>query len=186
MQGRHIIRIPSVLALALGLAWTAHAQDILPGLWEIKSQMRMADGRDLTKELAAAREQLKSLPPEVRKTMEQQMAGAGVAFGEGGTIRTCLTPEEVRSDVIREGQKEGDCTYTRVSRSGNTWRGRVSCTDPRAEGEFTTTLHSPTHYSTRSVLTSKEDGRTEVDIDARRVSADCGALGAGAAGRRKP
>jgi hypothetical protein len=52
----------------------------------------------------------------------------------------------------------------------------VVCRDPASQGDFTTTLHSASHFSTKAVLTSKEFGRVDMSSDARRVSADCGAI----------
>lgn len=167
------------LSLALGLAGPVQAQTIDPGLWEIKNDMRMPDRPEFAAQMAQMREQMKSLPPEVRKQMEQQMAGSGVGLGQDGAMRLCISPEDAKGDVIREGQKQGNCTYTQVSRSGKVWRGKLVCTDPSSQGEFTTTLHSSRHYTTEAVMTSQQDGRTsrmEMKGEAHFVSPDCGAL----------
>ena len=172
-------RLLSCAAMALGLSAWVQAQTIHPGLWEFKHEMRQPGqpGQpDLTAQMAQMRAQMTSLPPEARKIMEQQLAGMGMGMGEQGALRLCIRPEEAAQEPIREGHKEGDCTYTQVTRSGNTWRGRMVCTDPPSQGEFTTTLHNPTHFATTAVLKSSELGRIDVKTDARRVSADCGAL----------
>ena len=166
----------SVCALAAGLAGAAQAQSIQPGLWEFKHDTRMPGQPGMAAQMAQMREQMKNLPPEARKMMEQQMASHGVAMGQDGALRLCISPEDAKADVIREGRTEGDCTFTQVSRSGNTWRGRMACRQPPSQGDFTTTLHSATHYTTQAVLTSKEHGRIDMQTEARRVAADCGAL----------
>ncbi len=129
--------------------------------------------------MAQMREQMKNLPPQARKQMEQQMASMGVGLNPDGAIRNCVSPEEARQDVIREGDKKDDCTYTKVSRTGNVWRGRMVCTNPPSQGDFTTTLHDRKHYTTEAVITGQDKGRPtrmEMKMDARFVSADCGAL----------
>ena len=126
--------------------------------------------------VAQMREQMKSLPPEARKMMEQQLAGHGMGMGADGALRLCIGPEDAKQDPIREGHTEGDCTYTQVKRSGNTWTGRLTCKEPPSQGDFTTTLHSATHFTTKAALTSKEHGRIDMNTEARRLSADCGTL----------
>ena len=159
--------LPAALLAAAVSAGAAQAQTIDPGLWEMQTSMQ----------IPGLQEQLKNMPPEVRKMMEQQM-GIGVAAGKGGrtAVRVCLAPEDVREGPIREGHKEGDCTYTQVKRSGNTWTGRLTCKEPPSQGDFTTTLHSAAHFTTQAALTSKEHGRIDMNTEARRLSADCGTL----------
>ena len=165
-----------VFVVALALAGAAQAQTIQPGLWEFKHDMRMPGRPDVAAQMAQMREQMKNLPPEARKMMEQQMAGHGMGMGADGALRLCIGSEDAKQDPIREGRTEGDCTYTQVKRSGNTWTGRLTCKEPLSQGDFTTTLHSATHFTTQAALTSKEHGRIDMNTEARRLSADCGTL----------
>ncbi|NYT25010.1 DUF3617 domain-containing protein [Alcaligenaceae bacterium] len=168
--------VQATAALFVALTATAHAQSVQPGLWEIQHDMRIPGQPDISAQMAQMREQMKGLPPEARKMMEQQMGSMGIGMGEGTALRICLAPEDIKDDVIREGDTEGDCTFTKVSRSGNTWRGHMVCTDPPSQGDFTTTLHGPAHYTTEATLTSPEHGRIDMKTDARRISGDCGTL----------
>ncbi len=160
----------AALLSALLPALAAQAQTIEPGLWEVQTGMQ----------IPGLQEQLKNMPPEVRKMMEQRM-GMGIGAGKDGrpVVRVCLTPQDVQQGPIREGHREGDCTYTQVSRSGSTWKGRLVCTNPPSQGDFTVTLHSPQHYTSHAVMQTRgpDGGRTEMEMDARRLSGDCGALG---------
>lgn len=162
--------------VAACIAAAAQAQSIDPGLWEFKNDMRMPGQPDMAAQMAQMREQMKSLPPETRKMMEQQMASQGIGMGADGALRLCISPEDAKQDPIREGRTEGDCTYTQVKRSGNTWTGRVSCKEPPSQGDFTTTLHSAAHFTTKATLKSKQHGRIDMSTEARRLSADCGTL----------
>ena len=158
------------------LASTVQAQAIQPGLWEFKHDMRMPGQPDMAAQMAQMREQMKNLPPEARKMMEQQMESMGVGMGANGALRLCISPEDAKQEPVREGHTEGDCTYTQVKRSGSTWSGRLTCKEPPSQGDFTTTLHSAAHFTTKAALTSKEHGRIDMSTEARRLSADCGTL----------
>ena len=174
-RGGLALKTTFVLAGAcVGIA--AHAQTIQPGLWEFKHDMKMPGQPDMAAQMAQMREQMKNLPPEARKMMEQQMAGHGMGMGADGALRLCISPEDAKADPVREGLTEGDCTFTQVKRSGNTWTGRLVCKEPPSQGDFTTTLHSASHFSTKAVLTSRQHGRMDMSTDARRLSADCGGL----------
>lgn len=182
-----LIQLLALLALAgVGSAQAQSAQSIQSiqsGLWELSHDMRMPGQPDMNAQMAQMREQLKNLPPETRKMMEQQMAGSGVAFGEGGAMRVCVSPEDAKAGAIREGQTQGDCTYSQIKRSGNTWRGHVVCQKGESQGDFTTTIHSPTRFSTVANVTSKQ-GRMDMRTESRFIGSDCGALGKPSAKRR--
>lgn len=169
----------ALAALAM-MAWMpagALAQAVDPGLWEYKTEMRSMGGNNaMAAQLAQMQEQLRNVPPETRRMMEQQMSAMGLNIGiESGavTVRNCLSPEEANADPIREGQTVDDCTYTQVQRKGNVWTGRMVCTDPRMTGDFTTTLHNRGHYSTVAHMKGDETGDMEVRVEGRRVAADC-------------
>jgi hypothetical protein len=155
-------------------AISAHAQSVQPGLWEFRSDMKIPGQPDMAAQMAQMQKQIASLPPETRKAMEQQLAAMGMGVGQQGGIRVCFGPEQTQQP-IKEGHQDGTCTYTNVSRSGNTWKGRMVCTDPRSEGDFTTTLHSAKHFTTEAALRSAK-GTMQMKSEARHVSADCGAI----------
>ena len=174
-------RTPTVLAwlACLLLASGAQAQGIAAGLWEFKQDIRMPGQPDMAANVARMQQQLqqqmKNLPPHMRDRVEQQMAGMGVGLGQGGALRMCVSPEDAGRGPVREGHKEGECTYSQIRQSGNTWSGQVNCTQPPGRGEFSTTIHTAKHYSTKSVLHSQQ-GRIDMSVDARHVGADCGGL----------
>ena len=91
---------PLAIAVAC-IGFAAQAQTIQPGLWEFKHDMRMPGRPDMAAQMAQMREQMKSLPPEARKMMEQQMAGHGVGMGADGALRLCIGPEDAKQDPIR-------------------------------------------------------------------------------------
>lgn len=162
-----------VLLSSLYLLWSvqiAQAQTIEPGLWEIQHDMHIPDQPNLIGQMQQLQQQMQHLPAEALKFLEQQ---TGLSVMPDGAIRICISPEEARAALIQEGQQEGDCTFTKVEHQGNIWRGQMVCTQPPSRGDFTTTVHSNTHYSTVATLTSEEHGRIDVNTQARRISSEC-------------
>lgn len=183
----------SLVVLACAFAFSAQAQSIDPGLWEMESEMQggpLGAGQGGT-QMAAMLKQLESAPPEVRAMLEKQLGISGLGAGSGGgmkvRLRTCLTPEDVKNEAIYEGKRDGECTFTNVSRSGNVWKGSMVCKgeDVNGTGEFVATWHSRSHYSTESVLRTREMGEMKMRSENRRVSADCGNAGKVGAARSR-
>ncbi len=171
-------------ALALALACTAQAayalDNLRPGLWEFRStRLSVAGLPDMSAQMGMLQQHMKALPADTRRMLEQQMQQRGVSLGADGSVRSCITPEQARQDNIFAGKVEGNCTLTRVERSGNTIRGSLSCTDPAAEGDFHARVEGPEHFVTRVKLASV---RADHDLEtvAGWVSASSGADGAAA------
>jgi hypothetical protein len=97
------------LLMLPGLLATAQAADIKPGLWEFRSKLDMPGMPDMAAQMAEMQAQMKNLPPEARRMMEQQMAAQGVSMGSGGSIRVCITPEDAKGAKVYSGKSEGDC-----------------------------------------------------------------------------
>lgn len=160
------------------------ADSIRPGLWEFRStHLSLAGMPDMSSQMSQLQQQLKNLPADARRMIEQQMAQRGVSLGQDGTVRSCITPEQARHDNIFSGKVEGNCTLSQVVKSSNTVRGRLNCTDPDASGDFHARIDSPEHFTSRVELKSAR-GNLELETDARWLSAQCGAANAGA-GRHK-
>ncbi len=126
----------ATLALSLACATpAAHALDNLrPGLWEFRStRLSVAGLPDMSAQMGMLQQHIKGLPADTRRMLEQQMQQRGVSLGADGSVRSCITAEQARQDNIFAGKVEGNCTLTRVERSGNTIRGSLRCTDPAAE-----------------------------------------------------
>lgn len=162
-------------ALALCAALTAHAADIRPGLWEFRStRMNLAGLPDLSSQMAQMQQQLKNLPPDTRRMLEQQMAARGVSLGSDGTVRSCITAEQARQDNIYSGKTEGNCTLANVVKGQGTVRGALNCTQPKGSGDFEARIDSPERFTTRVNMRS-ERGDMQMETEARWVGDDCGA-----------
>lgn len=175
MRIRLVSRVKGALALLalMGLSLTAMAQEIDPGLWEARVQMTAPNGSG---PMGQMQEELKNLPPEMQEMMKQQMASMGVGM-DGSmdlTVKQCVTPEDAKRGPVQEGQTEDDCTYTQVKRKGNTWTGKMVCTDPDMKGDFTNTVHSRRHHAIEAVMTGPEVGKMVLKQESRWQAADCG------------
>jgi hypothetical protein len=171
----------ALLSLALVAVCPAVlANEIEPGLWEFRTKMQSPDGSSpIAAQMAQMQEQLKNLPPEVRQMMEKQMAGAGLNVGLGAdamSLKLCITPEDAKAGPVREGQREGECVYSRVQQKGNIWSGWVTCTEPQMQGDFTTTLHSASHHTTEARMQGKSIGTMTMQTESKRLGDDCGTL----------
>jgi uncharacterized protein DUF3617 len=164
-------------------AAAAHAADVRPGLWEFRStRMSVAGLPDMSSQMGQMQQHMKNLPPEMRRSVEQQMAARGVRLGSDGTVRSCISPEQAKQDNIYSGRTEGNCTLGSVVKSGDRVTGRLSCTQPDASGDFDARIDGPEHFTTRVDMKSVH-GDMQMETDARWVSAQCGAA-PGAAPRR--
>lgn len=171
-------RVRSMRIVLIGLclaAFQAHANEIRPGLWEFRSTQLSINGLpDMSSQMAQMQQQMKNLPPETRRMIEQQMAARGVSLGNDGTVRSCITPEQASQDNIYSGKTDGECTLDSVNRSGNTVSGRMSCPQQQATGDFAARIDSPERFTTRVNLNSPK-GKMQMETEARWVAAQCGA-----------
>jgi hypothetical protein len=167
-----VIALASVLCLFGG---AAHATELRPGLWEVSSNKMQVDGQDLPgmQEMLA---QMKNMPPEQRKMMEDMLAKQGVALGDKG-VRVCLSEAQVKARRLPMADAQSGCTHEFTEQSSDLWKFRFDCPNGKGEGEtrllsdqeFVTTLN--TQYSGQG---QSQSGRME--SHGRWVSADCGTL----------
>lgn len=119
------------IALVLGLsAPLAQAQMLQPGLWEMTTSNMQVDGKPLP-DMQVMMAQLQMLPPEQRAMMEQMLAKQGITVAGNG-IRSCLTPEQVKTDDIPLQDPQSGCTQKITERNGKVWKFQFSC--PKAQG----------------------------------------------------
>ncbi|MBU2014289.1 MAG: DUF3617 domain-containing protein, partial [Gammaproteobacteria bacterium] len=93
-------QLPRLAAFAL-LSLTlmpAHAQQILPGLWEFSSGDIQVDGQQMPG-MDAMLAQMENLPADQRRMMEEMLAAQGVKLGGKG-VQICLSKAQVESDQL--------------------------------------------------------------------------------------
>jgi hypothetical protein len=159
-------------------AAAASAQTLKPGLWEINN--KMGGSPQMDQSMAQMQQQLASMPPEQRKMMEDMMAKQGVKLGAGGpgggmSVRMCMTREMVERNELPAQQ--GDCKTTSQSRSGNTMKFAVACSNPPSTGEGQVTFSSPEAYSMKMVVNTQAGGKPEkvtMEGGGKWLGSDCG------------
>ena len=176
MQFRHLL----VTTFTLGVALSASAQSLKPGLWEISHKTQFGAGA-MSDKMAAMKDQMASLPPDQRKMMEDMMAKQGVTMGAGGpgamSIKMCMTKEMAERNEMPAGQ--GDCTSTNSPRMGNTMKISFVCTKPPSSGEGQITFNGPEAYSMKMTVNTSIKGKAEkMDMEGagKWLAADCGSV----------
>jgi hypothetical protein len=141
--------------------------------------------------MAQMQQQLASMPPEQRKMMEDMMAKQGVKLGAAGpgggmSVKMCMTREMVEKNELPAQQ--GDCRTTSQSRSGNTMKFAVACTNPPSTGEGQVTFTSPEAYSMKMVVNTQVNGKPEkvtMEGGGKWLGSDCGNIKPPPAAARK-
>ncbi|MBK3870338.1 DUF3617 family protein [Pseudomonas stutzeri] len=169
-------RLPTLAALAiLSLPLLpAHAQQILPGLWEFSSSDVQVDGQQMPG-MDQMLEQMRNLPAEQRRKMEEMLAAQGVQLGSKG-VQVCLSKAQVESGEL-PFQDDPACTQSITERSDQLWKFRFECPGARGQGEarfispreFTSTVESQYRQGA-------ETGTTRMQTHARWIADDCGQL----------
>lgn len=163
-----------------GCAFTAGAQSMKPGLWEIAN--KMGGNPELEKSMAEMQKQMASMPPEQRKMMQEMMAKQGVSMdaGAGGAMvmKMCMTKEMVERNQLPT-QQQGDCKTTVTSRSANTMKMSFTCAQPPSSGEGEYTFSGDTAYTMKMTMNTTHQGkpmRTTMDAKGKWLGADCGTI----------
>lgn len=163
-------------ALVLGLsAPGVQAQMLQPGLWEMTTSNMQVDGKPLP-DMQVMLGQLKMLPPEQRAMMEGVLANQGITVGGNG-IRSCLTPEQVRTNDIPLQDAKSGCTQKITERNGNVWKFQFSC--PKAQGAGQAQFLSDREFLTTVNGTFNASGaaqRGSMNTRAVWLGNDCGTV----------
>lgn len=164
----------AVFSLLL-LAPVAHAQMLQPGLWELTTSNMQVDGKPLP-DMQFMLGQLKNLAPEQRAMIEQGLANQGITVGGNG-IRSCLTPEQVRTNDIPLQDPKSGCTQQITDRQANVWKFRFSC--PKAQGTGEAHFLSDREFTTAvtgTFTTSAATQQGSMNTRAVWLGANCGTV----------
>ncbi|HCN46108.1 MAG TPA: DUF3617 domain-containing protein [Pseudomonas sp.] len=166
----------SALALLVGLSSPlVQAQMLQPGLWELTTSNMQVDGKPLP-DMEFMLGQLKNLPPEQRAMMEGVLAKQGISVAGKG-VRSCLTPEQVKTDDIPLQDPQSGCTQRITDRNGKTWNFEFSC--PKAQGTGQAQFLSDREFLTKVQGTFNASGvQQQGSMNTRAVwlGADCGTV----------
>ncbi|MBD1550281.1 DUF3617 domain-containing protein [Pseudomonas typographi] len=169
------MRSRAAVLLTLLLAPLAHGQMLQPGLWELTTSNMQVDGKPLP-DMQFMLDQLKNLAPEQRTMMEQALANQGITVGGNG-IRSCLTPEQVKTNDIPLQDPKSGCTQQITERKGNVWKFRFNC--PKAQGAGEAHFLSDREFTTTVSGTFNASGTSQqgsMNTRALWLGTDCGAV----------
>jgi hypothetical protein len=160
------------LALAAAPAQAA-TPPIKPGLWQLHSSRVTQGGQSV--DMAA---QMKNLPPEARKRMEEIMKQKGMDIGSGdGSVKVCMSKESLDQGNWR-GTQHG-CTTQLKNTSASTWTWHAVCTDPPSESDGEAVFASPEAYTVKNRTTVTRGGKKQsmdTTVQAKWLGGDCGNL----------
>ena len=169
---KHLIYL---CALALIVAAVpASALDMRPGLWEISSDDIQVDGTEMPG-MAEMVEQMKALPPEQRKMMEDMLAAQGVELGAAG-VHMCLSAAQVKSREL-PFQDEPGCRQEVTEQTDSLWQFSFECPDAKGTGE--TRLISDREVVSvieSQYQTGTQQGSSRMQSRGKWLSDDCGTL----------
>lgn len=169
---KHIMHLCAAASLLVALP--ASALEMRPGLWEMSSDDIQVDGNKMPG-MAEMVEQMKALPPEQRKMMEDMLEAQGVALGAGG-VRMCLSAEQVKSREL-PFQDEPGCRQEVIEQTSDLWRFSFECPDAKGTGE--TRLISDREVASvidSQYRTGDQQGSSRIQSQGRWLSDDCGTL----------
>jgi len=165
-----------VVAMVFALAApSAQAQMLQPGLWEMTTSNMQVDGKAMP-DMQMMMAQLKMLPPEQRAMMEQVLAKQGITIAGNG-IRSCLTPEQVKTDDIPLQDPQSGCTQRITERNGKVWKFSFSC--PKAQGSGQANFLSDREFLTTVSGTFNASGTQQkgsMNTRAVWLGNDCGSV----------
>jgi len=173
-------RLPRVLSLAGLLAVCAAAQaqstppspPIKPGLWQVQTDNE-TDGKKMP-DMGA---QLKTMSPEMRKRMEDNMKQHGIDMSGGpGQMKMCMTRESLDA-----GKWQGQQTRckTDFSTGGSVWKWHSTCDQPPSVTDGEAAFASAEAYTVKSSTTMTMQGKqhlSKMSLSAKWLGADCGDL----------
>ena len=144
-----------------------------PGLWESVTTTTIEQG------LPPNMPGLAKMPAEERQRLQQSMSPRG---GKPTTYsaRQCVTPEMIqRGDAFSSAGDGSSCRRTVVDQSAQRVKLNLVCGDGRSTGEAEFRAAGPDRVIGKILMhnkTDRGDATLDVQIEARWISADCGAL----------
>jgi hypothetical protein len=162
----------ALAGLPMARAQAQTAPPLKPGLWQVKTE-REVDGQKEPDPM----EQMKNMPPELRKQMEAVMKNRGVELGGGGLHKICHS-----RDTLERGRWKGDadgCKTDILSQSDKAWKWHTACPQPVMEGDGEALFTSPESYTVKMLLTMKDGSQSRklsMNMAGTWLGADCGGL----------
>jgi hypothetical protein len=150
------------------------AVEMLPGLWEFSSDDVVVDGMQMPG-VAEMLQQMKSLPADQKKMMEDMLAAQGVELGASG-VRMCLSEAQVKSREL-PFQDDPECTQEITEQTDSVWKFSFDCPDAKGQGQ-TRLISERELISTieSDYRVGNQQGSSRMQSRGKWLSEDCGTL----------
>lgn len=175
--------------ILLAIGWLVAANIALadgaglrPGLWSSRVVKQVVDGRDMADQQADAMNKMQqamaSLSAEQRAAMQGMMQKNGVALGERGSVKICVSKAmAARNKPLID--KSGHCEPTRLVQNAGGSSFEFSCEDDGATMKGKGTSVSSGDRITTHVDLTRTDAKgtsraMQVDYEMQYLGADCG------------
>ncbi len=170
----------SVISSVAIFALPSSAQNVKPGLWEIKNKVQWGNSQ-MAQMMAQVEQTMAAMSPEQRRAMEDMVRkNGGLAMPEmkdgAMLVKACISKEMVAQGMVPMEQ-QGNCTHQRPVISGNTAKMSFSCTNPASSGTGEVTFLSDTAYTMKMNLNAAMNNKQEtmrLDATGKWLGADCG------------
>jgi hypothetical protein len=171
-------RLPTAAAtlftLLVATAVSAQQPPVKPGLWQTQLQF---DDPEMAARMKEMETQMKNMPPQARQQMESMLKQHGMGMAGPGSVKMCLTKEDLERDDWQSSQRESGCK-TSTTRGGSTWKFHTSCPAPHAsetDGEVNfASAERYTMTSTTTMDTGAGKKTTRMSGTSTWLGADCG------------
>jgi len=165
-----------LVPVALVAAAAAALPPMKPGLWETRTTVLDASGKEITPPEQAA---LAGMAPEVKARMAEAMKARGLSLPDAtGATRACLTKELFESGAWQQMAADAGCTTNYSTQSSTMWKWHTSCTGSlKVESDGEMTFNSAESYRTKMTMTSTAMGKTTTStriVQGKWLGADCG------------
>ncbi len=170
----------ALMVLLPASAMAVDAPPMKPGLWEVTTGSQTVNGQPVPDMAATMAEQMKRMPPELRTQMEARMKARGIQLATGGNgigVRMCITKDMLKQNLWQA--MDGRCQNTGMKQSGSTWSWKFTCTEPRGDGEGSTTFHNGEAYTNDMKMQTTQNGQKQsitTKQHAKWLGDDCGSL----------
>jgi len=159
-----------VLVVVSGLA-LAQGAKMKPGLWEIKVIRQVMDGRDMTAQMAAAREKMSQAMANMSPEQRQRMGAT-----TGGGMRVCFSAAMVARDTPVVDAKS-HCEPAKLNRNGNVTEFEFKCSmnGRTSAGKGKRTINGDTVLSSVDMTMTDARGEHTMQSESQMtyLGADC-------------
>ena len=177
------MKMSSIAALLLlaAAAGVQAQQAMKPGLWELKVNKLVNDGKDMSDSMAKMQQRLAALPPDQRAMVESRMQASGVG---NGSVRVCISPAMAAKYQFNGtgagNPRDSHCPSNKADISGNKVTFTINCTyegnTTVGSGQAVMSGDSISIHSETKISGANGSHSSIADVQMNYVGSDCQGL----------